>query len=326
MDAEWMWLICLIILLFVVLWFKWFYFHADGDLTLMWAERYGRSPAELRGKVAWITGASSGIGEALAYELAKYGVRLALSGRNVDKLEAIKTECIVQGSLKDDDVLLVPFDITDFSKHSECFQKVVGHFKKLDILVNNAGRSQWATFDRIFTEVDYQIFGTNVFSHVSLTRVVLPHFLSNGGGHVMVNSSVSGKYGIPNSSSYTGTKHAIQGYFECLRTEFEAKGVFVTIVCPGLVFSKVIERSFTGIPGEVFNGKQKETDKRMRTSRCAQLMAVALANNLDEAWISLQPFLLICYLSQYMPTFFRRVIIPRFLTPEKFAILREGRN
>ncbi|XP_076360250.1 dehydrogenase/reductase SDR family member 7-like isoform X2 [Tachypleus tridentatus] len=286
MDAEWMWLICLIILLFVVLWFKWFYFHADGDLTLMWAERYGRSPAELRGKVAWITGASSGIGEALAYELAKYGVRLALSGRNVDKLEAIKTECIVQGSLKDDDVLLVPFDITDFSKHSECFQKVVGHFKKLDILVNNAGRSQWATFDRIFTEVDYQIFGTNVFSHVSLTRVVLPHFLSNGGGHVMVNSSVSGKYGIPNSSSYTGTKHAIQ----------------------------------------VFNGKQKETDKRMRTSRCAQLMAVALANNLDEAWISLQPFLLICYLSQYMPTFFRRVIIPRFLTPEKFAILREGRN
>ncbi|XP_076360272.1 dehydrogenase/reductase SDR family member 7B-like [Tachypleus tridentatus] len=82
-----------------------------------------------------------------------------------------------------------------FSVHSECFQKVIGHFKKLDILVNNAGRSQRATFDGIFTEVDYQIFGTNVFSHVSLTRVVLPHFLSNGGGHVMVNSSVAGKCG-----------------------------------------------------------------------------------------------------------------------------------
>ncbi|XP_076365746.1 dehydrogenase/reductase SDR family member 7-like [Tachypleus tridentatus] len=216
MDAEWMWLICLIILLFVVLWFRWFYFHVDGDLTLLWAEIYKRSPAELRGKVAWITGASSGIGEALAYELAKYGVRLALSGRNVDKLEAVKIECIV------------PFDITDFSKHSKFFQKVVGYFKSsqlqlplitnmfiqpivpqphlkivlskrnplcIDVLVNNAGRSQRAAFDGIFTEVDYQIFGKNVFSHVSLTRIVLPHFLSNGGGHFMVNSSVAGKCG-----------------------------------------------------------------------------------------------------------------------------------
>ncbi|XP_022240652.1 dehydrogenase/reductase SDR family member 7-like isoform X2 [Limulus polyphemus] len=306
MDAVLMWFICVCTLLFAVFSFRWFYVDADGDLTLLWAERYGRSPAELRGKVAWITGASSGIGEALAYELAKYGVKLALSGTKVDRLEAVKTECLAQGPLKDDDVLLVPFDITDFSKHSECFEKVVGHFKKLDILVNNAGRSQRARFDEITTEVDYQLFGTNVFSHVSLTRVVLPHFLSNGGGHVMVNSSIAGKYGLPNSASYTGSKHAIQGYFECLRTEFEAKGVNVTVACPGPVFSNVIERCFTGTPGEVFGEKQKETDKRMSTSRCAQLMAVALANNLDEVWISLQPSLSICYLSQYMPTVFRR--------------------
>ncbi|UYV70441.1 DHRS7, partial [Cordylochernes scorpioides] len=140
--------------------------------------------SSLRGQVVWITGASSGIGEYLAYELAKCGVKLALSGTNVENLEKVKQKCIGTTQL--------PLSKINHSSREECLLQK--HFI-VDILVNNAGRSQRAGFETIDLPVDEAMFKTNVFGAIHLTRLMVPHFKKQGRGHVVVTSSLAGKMG-----------------------------------------------------------------------------------------------------------------------------------
>ncbi|UYV78246.1 DHRS7, partial [Cordylochernes scorpioides] len=273
--------------------------------------------ASVKGKVIWITGASSGLGEEMTYILADHKAKLVLSGTREDSLLKVRENCLKKG-LAEEDVLVLPFNIADCSVHENCVQKVLEHFKKIDVLVNNAGRSQRAKFQDIEPEVDRELFDVNVFGPVNLTRKVLPHFLEKNEGHVVVTSSITGKLagesshrtvvccaGFPGSATYTGSKHALHGYFETLRSELSHRNIKVTLVCPGPAFSKIVERAFTGETGKVHGEKQKPTDLRLTTERCSQLMVVALVNQVDEAWMSLQPLLLLYYLSQYLPSFFR---------------------
>lgn len=111
--------------------------------------------------------------------------------------------------LSENDILIVPMDITKIHTHQECLNRVLAHFGTLDILVNNAGRSQRAIWQDIELEVDRQMFELNVFGPVSLTRLAVKYFLQKGTGHVAVTSSIAGVIPAPYSASYTGTKHAI---------------------------------------------------------------------------------------------------------------------
>ncbi|XP_037565705.1 dehydrogenase/reductase SDR family member 7 isoform X1 [Dermacentor silvarum] len=303
-------------------WFK----LADADLTLLFKSKFGLSIATLRGKVIWITGASSGIGEYLAYELAKVGSRLILSGTNLENLELVKNNCIEFGKDKGTEVLVLPFSICDFSSHSEQLQKVLDHFGKLDVLVNNAGRSQRALFEDISVEVDKEMFDCNVFGAVSLTRCVVKYFKENGvQGHIVVTSSTAGRAGAPFSATYIGCKHALQGYYECLRMEgVILGGLHVTITCPGPVFSRIRERALTATPGKLYNKKDTPNARLMPTERCAQLIAVAIANKMDEVWISQNPILLLVYLAQYMPSIFRNYVVKLLFTEDRVRKMREG--
>ncbi|XP_067141928.1 dehydrogenase/reductase SDR family member 7 [Centruroides vittatus] len=305
----------------------WFVKKADADLTLLFYEKYGKSVDSLKGKVVWITGASSGIGQAVANSLASGGAKLALSGTSEERLQETKNQCLASGKLTEDDILLVPFNISDFSVHEDCVKKVLDHFGTIDILVNNAGRTQRASFQEIEIRVDRDMFDINVFGTVNLTRKVLPHFIAKGGGHLVVTSSVTGKLGVPWSASYTASKHALHGYFECLRAESSSGGIDVTMICPGPTFAQtLLSKAFTGKSGETFGGQQESNEKRMPTSRCAQLISVAIANRVDEAWISLQPILFVFYLAQYTPTFFRSFLVKKFVTKERAAAWREGQS
>ncbi|XP_065310791.1 uncharacterized protein [Dermacentor albipictus] len=250
-SVPWLFYMAVLWLMALVAWLK----LADADLTLLFKSKFGRSIATLRGKVIWITGASSGIGEYLAYELAKVGSRLVLSGTNLENLELVKNKCLEFGKDKGAEVLVLPFSISNFSSHSEQLQKVLDHFGKLDVLVNNAGRSQRANFEEITVEIDKEMFDCNVFGAISLTRCVVKYFKEKGvQGHVVVNSSTTGKLGAPFSATYTGSKHALQGYYESLRLEgVILGGLDVTIVCPGPVFSRVRERAYTATPGKGCN-------------------------------------------------------------------------
>lgn len=166
----------------------------------------------LKGKVVWITGASSGIGRELAKILAKNGAKLVLSARNARELEAAKMECLSlsQGQLRPEDILVIPLDMLKFAYHQDSFNRVISHFRALDILVNNAGRSQRAEWNKIDINVDRELFELDVFSVIHLSRLAVTYFEQNSiKGQLAVTSSTAGLIGAPNSGSYTGAKHAI---------------------------------------------------------------------------------------------------------------------
>lgn len=277
--------------------------RCDGDLLLMWKEKFGLNVDSLSGQIVWITGASSGIGECLAYRLAQAGCKLVLSARRLEELERVKTTClqIGKGKVGCDDILVLPLDIVKFESHKSAVNQVMDKFKQIDILINNAGTAQRAKWHEVDLEVDRQMFDLNVFGPVSLTQLVLPHMMARGKGHLVVTSTLAGKIGVPFSRSYNGSKFAINGYFECLRSELGQQNISVTVLCPGPVFSNIFLHSFTNVADERLGKQMNPTDKRMPTDRCAHLSCLAIANRLSEVWISEHPFLFITYLAQYAP-------------------------
>ncbi|KAL5008888.1 hypothetical protein ScPMuIL_014469 [Solemya velum] len=275
--------------------------QGDCDLTLQWFEKFGKSAAELKGKIVWITGASSGIGEGLAYELAAAGCRLVLSARREDLLEEVKKKCCVTGNLREDDILVLPLDLLAYDTHSNAVETVIKYFKKIDILVNNAGRSQRAMCEDTSLSIDKQVLELNFLGAVSVTKAVLPQFRRQGHGHFVVTSSLAGKLGAPGLGSYSSSKHALQGWFDCLRIEAFTKNILVTMVCPGSVYSQSLMHAFTGKENESLGVEMKPGEHRMSTDRCSHLIGVAIANQVDEVWVAVQPELTYVYLFQYLP-------------------------
>lgn len=300
----------------------------DCHIYLWFLDKFCSGPVytnHLKDRVVWITGASSGIGEYLAYEFARVGCKLALSGTNQERLEAVRSKCLSQNpSLSALDVITVPFDIADYQRHKPSFDRIISQFKQLDILVNNAGRSQRASFEKIDISVDEEMFKVNVFGPVNLTRVVVDYWNKiNYAGQIAVTSSVAGICPAPFSCTYSGTKYALHGYFETLRIE-GYKNIKITLLCPGPVFSRILESAFTEEPGIQVNKSHDKDSNRMSTERCARLCLIAIINRMNVAWISIQPVLTCCYLSQYLPNVLV-LIFTKFMTEEKLMKIREGK-
>ncbi|PIO31117.1 Dehydrogenase/reductase SDR family member 7, partial [Aquarana catesbeiana] len=278
------------------------FIKADADLTLLWAERFGHSPeSKFRGSVVWVTGASSGIGEALCYQLAKLGAQLVLSSRREDELLRVKKKCIETSNLTDKDILVLPLDLTNISAHKAATDKVVEYFGRIDILVNNSGRSQRSLCVDTDLDVFRGLMELNYFGTISLTKHVLPHMIKKKKGKIVTISSVTGFIGVPLSTGYAASKHAVQGFFNSLRIELGCyPGITVSNICPGPVQSKIVENAFTET-NQPFGTTADQTYK-MPAERCARLILVTAANDLNESWISGQPYLIICYFWQYAPT------------------------
>lgn len=312
--------ICAIRLLIVIV----ISIFGDADFTTLFYEKYGKSlRGSLEKKVVWITGASTGIGAAMAVECAKYGSKVIISARRETLLERTKQKCIEAG-LESSNILVLPMDMCDFASHQKCFLAVLEKFGKLDVLINNAGRSQRGRWEHIDINVDIDLFNLNVFSVINLTRTVLPHMLSNKSGSIAVTSSTAGKAGVPFSGTYTGSKHAIHGYFESLRTEKVGSGVDICLLCPGPTFSDLLEVAATENQGEKFGESMKNSDKRMTAERCAELSLVAIVNQLPESWICFRPVLPLLYAVQYMPSLSKSFM--RLIGAEYLAKVRDSRN
>lgn len=280
------------------------FLFADADFTLLWASLAGHKPErKLKGLVVWITGASSGIGEELAYQLAKCGSRLILSARREDELHRVKRHCLETSDLKDDDVLVLPLDLLERTSHEERTKTVIRYFGHIDILINNGGRSQRSLFLETSVDVCQALMELNFLGTVSLTKQVLPHMTQRGRGSIVTVSSLVGLAGAPLATGYCATKHALQGFFNALRPELtDYPKILISMVCPGPVQSQIISNVFT----EELNkpvASVGSQEHKMPTSRCVHLMLVGIANGVKEMWIAQQPFLVFYYAWQYAPTF-----------------------
>lgn len=188
--------------------------------------------ADQSSKTAWITGASSGIGEALARAFLQDGGNCILSGRNVEALEA------VAGQAKDR-CLVLPFDTTDFAALPAQVEQALAFRGQIDVLVNNAGISQRSLAIDTDFSVYQRIIDVDLLAPIALTQQVLPHMMARGQGQFIMISSVAGKVGSPLRTAYSAAKHGLVGYADSLRAESDMHGVKVLVVTPGSVKTNV---------------------------------------------------------------------------------------
>ncbi len=227
----------------------------------------------------WITGASSGIGEALAYAYAGAGASLVLSARSKDKLEAVKANCKGSGS-----VWIYPLDVSDFDRCRQVSREVLAETGGVDILINNAGVSQRSLAAETAFEVDQRIMDVNFLGTVALTKAVLPHMLERGRGHLVAISSIAGKLSTPLRTAYAASKHALHGFFDGLRAEVEDRGVSVTLICPGYIRTDVSRNALTAT-GEKHGKMDAGQSRGMDPDECARRIVRAVKRRKREAYI-----------------------------------------
>ncbi|KAB5529782.1 hypothetical protein DKX38_019863 [Salix brachista] len=285
--------IFLSLLLLVALLFK--FLTSDGDFTLL-SKRHAKRE-EIEDKVVWITGASRGIGEVLAKQLASLGAKLILSSRNEAELERVKNQ--LTGKHAPGEVKIIPLDLASGEEFlKEAVEKAESFFSGagVDYMIHNAAyeRPKSTALDANEESLKATL-NINVLGPISLTRLLAPFMLSRGRGHFVVMSSVAGKTPTPGQAIYSASKFALNGYFHSLRSELCQKGIKVTVVCPG-----PIETS-NGF-GSTSSGNKFTSERRVSSERCAELTIIAATHGLKEVWISNQPVLAVLYLVQYMPT------------------------
>jgi short-subunit dehydrogenase len=231
----------------------------------------------LKGKTVWITGASSGIGEALAIICAREGANLVLSSRREEELKrvALKT------GLSDQSVLILPTDLYRFDQVHNLASQVIERFGSIDILFNNAGISSRALAMESPLEIDQKVMDLDYFSVVALTKAVLPYMVKQNGGHIVVTSSVMGKIGTPLRSAYAAAKHALHGFFDSIRQEIADNNIHITMVCPGYIRTQVSVNAITP-SGEKFNKMSRNQQKGIDPLVMASKMVKAVYKNKRE--------------------------------------------
>lgn len=189
---------------------------------------------KLMGKVVVITGASSGIGKALAYEFAKHNSKLAIGARNIEELDAIANDLVNRGI----EVIPVKTDVTSETDCKNLIDKAVNRFGQIDILINNAGVSMRALFKDVDLKVIHHLMNVNFWGTVYCTKYALPYLLKSKGSVVGV-SSIAGFHGLPGRSGYSASKFAMHGFLETLRIENLKNGLHVMIAAPGFTATNV---------------------------------------------------------------------------------------
>ena len=256
---------------------------------------------DLRNKVVWITGASSGIGEALALECSRRGAKLVLSARNVQALEAVRTRCADPAS-----VLVVPMDVTKIEEMPAKAAEVLAARGQVDVLILNAGISQRSRAIDTAIAVDEAILRTNFLGPVALTKAVLPSMVARRAGTIVVVSSVVGFIGTPLRSSYSASKHALHGFYDSLRAEHWQDGIQVSIICPGYVRTEVSKNALKG-DGSQHGVMDDGTAKGLAPDDCARRLLDAVQAGREEAYIGGSELRGI-YLKRFAPGLFSRFI------------------
>ena len=221
---------------------------------------------KIKGKTAWITGASSGIGEALAYEFTREGARTILSSNEPEELDRVRRKCEEMGGQSK----VIFIDMLDSQALVMSVDKAINSFGHLDILINNAGISHRSVVNETDVAFDRKIMEIDFFSYLILSKNILPHMLERGGGQIAVTSSISGLFGFPLRSAYSAAKHAVKGYFETMGIELREKNIFITIAYPGRIRTDISFHAWTK-DGKAQGTMDKSLATGMPVEKCARI-------------------------------------------------------
>jgi len=226
---------------------------------------------QYRDRVVIVTGASEGIGRALALTLAAQGAKLVLAARNAARLDDLVDRCRASGA----DACAVPTDVSDEDACHRLVETAVARYGRVDALVNDAGRTMWARFDALASlDIFEELIRVNFLGAVYCTRYALP-FLRETRGQIIAIASVAGTTGVPERTAYAASKHAMIGFFDSLRIELAGTGVDVTVVAPDFVVSEIHRRAI-GPDGAPLGVTPMQEARIMRAEDCAQIILRAM--------------------------------------------------
>ena len=253
-------------------------------------------------KTIWITGASSGIGEASAYQFAKEKANLILTATREDKLNEVQQKCIILGAK----CKVLPYDLSDLENIDELTNKAIAAFGNIDVAFLNAGISQRSkTLETSFT-VDEKIMAVNFFAPVKITKHLLPKMIKNGGGTIAVTSSISGKFGFPLRSAYASSKFAVYGFFETVHAEYYNDNIRVVMVCPGRIKTNI---SYNAL--EADGTKHAKMDSGQQEGMSAEKAAIKIVRAINkrkpEVLVGGKELIMV-YIKRFCPNIARKLV------------------
>lgn len=263
---------------------------------------------DLKGKVIWITGASSGIGEALVYACAAEGAKVVLSARREPELKRVAE----QSKLPADSILLLPLDLENTSNIDEKADLVLQKFGRIDVLINNGGMGNRTKVVNTSNEIDRKIMEINFFGTINLSKSVARIMQKQKSGKIVVITSIMGKYGMPLYAAYAASKHALYGYFESMGQELHKDNVKVQIIAPGFINTDVSTKLITE-DGTPWGVKSKAQEKGMLASVCANRIVSAIKGNSEHKYIGGYEIFSV-YVKQFFPRLFYKLM--RKMSPE----------
>lgn len=252
-------------------------------------------------RVVWITGASSGIGEALVYSFASGGSRVIASSNSSEELGRVAENCsAMKGS-----VTKVVFDLADTSSIDDVVNEVIKREGRIDMLLNIGGVSQRALIKDTPLWLDRKIMEINYFGTIALTKAVLPHMINAGGGHIVATSSISGRFGFPLRSAYSASKQALHGFFETLLLEHKKDNIRVSVLIPGRVRTRISYHALTATGKE--HGRMDEgLAGGITPERAAEQIIKGLQRNRREVLVGSRELLMLS-IRKYFPSLFFRL-------------------
>ncbi len=252
-------------------------------------------------KTIWITGASSGIGEAAAYFYNAKGYQVILSARKEEKLQQVKAQ-----SMHPESCYVLPLDLEAISSFEQKTAEAIQAFGRVEVMLHNAGMSQRSLIFETPLAVDRKLMEVNFFGTVALTKALLPHFVANKSGHFGVITSLVGKFGTQFRSSYAASKHALHGFFETLRSEHFKDQIYVTLICPGFIHTNVSINALTA-DGTTLNEMDQAQANGMKPEKCATEIFAAMKSKKEEVYIGGKETYGV-YLKRFFPTVFSKIL------------------
>jgi len=247
----------------------------------------------VKNKVVVITGASSGIGRALAKEFAAKGARLSLGARRTELLEQLQQE------LPETEMLIVKTDVSIEDDCRTLIDETVNRFGQIDILINNAGISMRALFEDVDTKVIRQLMDVNFYGTVYCSKFALPYLLKTKGSLVGV-ISIAGYVGLPGRTGYSASKFAIRGFLDTVRIENLKKGLHVLVAAPGFTASEVRKVALTN-DGSQQGETPRDESKMMSSEECAKHIVRAIEKRKRELILTFTEGKLTVFLGKFFP-------------------------